>query len=137
VRADTGENAVQILHDRQFEFGGIVSDVVLPEPLTGPNLVEIAIQQNPAIGILMISGYPEDHCKKLLAHCQHAIYLRKPFRKQTFGEHLAMALNVTRFKQPKKADAAQEQTAITAAKAKTDLPRCLVRRRRPMPRTGA
>jgi PAS domain S-box-containing protein len=117
VRADTGENAIQILHDRNFEFDGIVSDVVLPGPLTGPNVVELAIQQNPAIGILMMSGYPEDHCKKLLAHCQHAIYLRKPFRKQVFGEHLAMALNATRFKQPKKTDAAQEPTAITAAKA--------------------
>ena len=97
VRADTGEKAIQILHDRDFDFDGIVSDVVLPGHLTGPNVVEFALQHNPAIGVLMMSGYPEDHCKKLLAHCRHAIYLRKPFRKQTFGEHLAMALNATRF----------------------------------------
>jgi hypothetical protein len=45
------------------------------------------------------------------------IYLRKPFRKQVFGEHLAMALNATRFKQPKKADTAQESSAATALKA--------------------
>ena len=50
-------------------------------------------------------------------HCQPAIYLRKPFRKQVFGEHLAMALNATRFKQPKKADTAQESSASTALKA--------------------
>ncbi len=102
VRAETGDGAIQILHDHNFDFDGIVSDVVLPGALTGPNVVEFALQHNPAIGILMMSGYPEEHCKKLLAHCQHAIYLRKPFRKQIFGEHLAMALNATRFKKPKK-----------------------------------
>lgn len=117
VRADTGEKAIQILHDRKFDFDGIVSDVVLPGPLSGPNVVELALQHNPAIGVLMMSGYPEEHCKNLLAHCQHAIYLRKPFRKQVFGEHLAMALNATRFKQPKKADTAQESPASTALKA--------------------
>lgn len=99
ARADTGEKAIRILHDRDFDFDGIVSDVVLPGPLTGPDVVEIALQHNPAIGVLMMSGYPEDHCKKLLANCRHAIYLRKPFRKQIFGEHLAMALNATRFQQ--------------------------------------
>ncbi|MGB0626162.1 MAG: ATP-binding protein [Alphaproteobacteria bacterium] len=97
VRADTGEKALQVLHDHDFGFDGIVSDVVLPGSLTGPNVVEFALQRNPGIGVLMMSGYPEDHCKKLLAHCRHAIYLRKPFRKQTFGEHLTMALNATRF----------------------------------------
>ncbi|MFT5489418.1 MAG: PAS domain S-box-containing protein, partial [Alphaproteobacteria bacterium] len=117
VRSDTGENAIQILHDRNFDFDGIVSDVVLPGPLSGPNVVELALQHNPAIGVLMMSGYPEDHCKKLLAHCRHAIYLRKPFRKQVFGEHLAMALNATRFKQPKKADGSQDSPASAAHKA--------------------
>ena len=117
VRADTGENALRILHDRDFDFDGIVSDVVLPGPLSGPDVVELALQHNPAIGVLMMSGYPEDHCKKLLAHCRHAIYLRKPFRKQVFGEHLAMALNATRFRQTRKIDARQEQPALAAAKA--------------------
>lgn len=117
MRADTGDRAIQILHDRAFDFDGIVSDVVLPGALTGPNVVEFALQHNPAIGVLMMSGYPEDHCKKLLAHCQHAIYLRKPFRKQVFGEQLAMALNATRFKQPKKTDRPQDPPNTVAAEA--------------------
>ena len=117
MRADTGETAIRILHDRKFEFDGIVSDVVLPGPLSGPNVVELALQHNPSIGVLMMSGYPEAHCKKLLAHCHHAIYLRKPFRKKIFGENLAMALNATRFKQPKQADTAQEDQATAARKA--------------------
>lgn len=105
------------MHDHNFEFDGIVSDVMLLSALRGPNVVEFALQHNPAIGILMMSGYPEEHCKRLLVHCQHAIYLRKPFRKQIFGEHLAMALNATRFKQSKKIDGSQEQPDATAAKA--------------------
>tara|TARA_R110002110_G_scaffold2756_4_gene13353 strand:- start:15036 stop:17777 length:2742 start_codon:yes stop_codon:yes gene_type:complete len=120
VRADTGEKAIQILHDREFDFDGIVSDVVLPGPLTGPDVVEFALQHNQAIGVLMMSGYPEDHCKKLLANCRHAIYLRKPFRKQVFGEHLAMALNATRFQQRETTDndpIAELRPALTLAKA--------------------
>lgn len=120
VRADTGEKAIQILYDRKFDFDGIVSDVVLPGGLTGPDVVEFALQHNRAIGVLMMSGYPEDHCRKLLTNCRHAIYMRKPFRKQIFGEHLAMALNATRFQQREtttKDPIAERRPVLALAKA--------------------
>ncbi|MEP4380871.1 MAG: ATP-binding protein [Paracoccaceae bacterium] len=92
VRAETGEAALRKLRDHNFMFRGIVSDVVLPGKISGPQVVEYALKENPDLGVLMMSGYPEDHCKTLLSECPRAVYLRKPFRKKIFADQISIAM---------------------------------------------
>ncbi|WP_299356685.1 ATP-binding protein [uncultured Shimia sp.] len=78
LEAGTGEEALQILEDRDLHVDLFVSDVVMPG-LDGPAWVAQAREQRPKTRVVFMSGYAEDSFPDKKAKIEGSAFLPKPF----------------------------------------------------------
>ena len=75
--ASNGNEALQIWHDHQHEIDLMLSDMILPEGMTGLDLADQMKTEKPNLKIVLSSGY-EPHAS--LQHQQlFDVYLPKPY----------------------------------------------------------
>ncbi len=79
----SAENAIDLL----------LTDVVLSDPMNGPQLAAAAIQLKPSLKILFMSGYTENALKHNAGFGQNIRLLQKPFRKADLAQALRDALD--------------------------------------------
>jgi CheY-like chemotaxis protein len=91
---DTGyaADALKLL-SRNAEIRLLISDVVLPQGMNGVELAEIAVTRNPALKIILISGYNDAHeaFKRAQGHFPLR-FLQKPFQASELAEEIRAAL---------------------------------------------
>lgn len=79
IEASSGRQALDFWDDIKDEVSVVVSDVVMPEGVSGWDLAKELHRRNPDLGILLTSGYnerPEDHG---LSDAKNLLFLQKPY----------------------------------------------------------
>ena len=92
LEAANGEAALELLQEHP-EVDLLLTDVVLPAGLNGPELARRARQRLPGLRVLFMSGYTENaiiHNGRLDAD---VILLEKPFTKRALAMHVRQALD--------------------------------------------
>jgi CheY-like chemotaxis protein len=95
LEANSGAPALEILHS-PTEVDLLLTDVVLPERMSGTELAEEAMRAQPDLHVLYMSGYTEDailHQGRLADGVQ---FLQKPFRMADVARATRRALAATK-----------------------------------------
>jgi CheY-like chemotaxis protein len=88
LRAEHGEQALELARHHQGSIDLLVTDVVMPG-LSGPELAERMRTLRPGIPTLFISGYARDH-RLLEPDDAHPVaFLAKPFTREAFDAEIA------------------------------------------------
>jgi PAS domain S-box-containing protein len=87
VLASSGQEAVEAVKGRTIDL--LVTDVVMPG-MGGEGLATALRAEQPNLGILYISGYPEEVD---VSRPDHTSFLRKPFTRQDLVSHLEALLS--------------------------------------------
>ena len=79
IEATSGKQALEIWPEVCDEVSVVVSDIIMPEGVSGWDLAKQLYQQRPELGILLTGGYnekPEDHG---LGNTPNIAFLQKPY----------------------------------------------------------
>ena len=90
--AEDGDTAVAAFENNP-EIRIVLSDVVLPGPMSGVEAVEQMRRLRPNFAALFVSGYPGEHLEAYFDGEQDAPILTKPFTRQTLGQKLREVLD--------------------------------------------
>lgn len=78
TEAESGEEALEILADKDVHFDVYVSDVIMPGR-DGPTWVREAMKDRPNAKVVFVSGYAEDAFNNGEPDIPNASFLAKPF----------------------------------------------------------
>lgn len=91
VQAHDGQSALDVLHtDQKIDL--LLSDVVLPGGLRGPEVAQKARMTKPDLSVLFMSGYTQNALNSDPAIGVTALLLNKPFRKKELAEKIREAI---------------------------------------------
>ena len=91
LEADGVDGALTALRDAGGGVDLVVSDVMM-DGLAGPDLVARLREEVPALKVLFMSGYAEDDEISEMVTRGDAVFVRKPFTRQTLAKWLRRAL---------------------------------------------
>ena len=91
LEADSGAPALEILCS-PTEVDLLLTDIVLPEKMSGTDLVEKALRERPDLRVLYMSGYNEDALLRPGRIADGMEFLQKPFRLAEFARATRRAL---------------------------------------------
>lgn len=92
LRASDGKAALAIL-EHALHNDLVLSDVVLPGGLSGPDMADEAKRRRPAIKLLFMSGYAENAARPSDLTRNGAEPLGKPFRRRDLARKVRAALD--------------------------------------------
>ena len=92
LHARHGQEALGVLQ-KAARVDLLLSDVVLPGGMNGPELAERARQNDPALKVLFMSGYAETAFQSRDQFRGDAAMLKKPFRKRELAQRIRGALD--------------------------------------------
>ena len=78
LEAETAEDALALLSDKDLRVDVFLSDVVMPG-LDGPSWVQMALEYRPNTKVVFMSGYAEETFSDTQANIPNSIFLPKPF----------------------------------------------------------
>jgi PAS domain S-box-containing protein len=89
----SNEAEVTSLLAQDIHFDLMVSDVLLPGPLKGPQIAQKVLQQQPHLKIMFISGYVEGSSEIEIPDVMASSFLAKPFSQRALAEAVATLLS--------------------------------------------
>ncbi len=92
IEAESGRRALELWPEIQDEISLVVSDIVMPDGVSGWDLARELRKDRPKVGILLTSGYcesPEDHN---LGGDSHVAFLQKPYASSNLETTLSALL---------------------------------------------
>lgn len=78
LEADSGEEAMYVLEDNDFNVDLIISDVVMPE-MDGPTLHKAIREKGYMLKVIFVSGYAEESVRRDIEDDQSVDFLPKPY----------------------------------------------------------
>ena len=78
IEAESAEDALSILEDRELRIDLFVTDVIMPG-MNGPTWVREALRSRPETKVVFVSGYAEDALDDAEGTIPNAVFLPKPF----------------------------------------------------------
>lgn len=78
LEAESAEDALKTLEDRELKVDIFVTDVVMPG-MDGPSWVRKALEDRPGVRVVFVSGYAEDAFSDTQARIPNSVFLPKPF----------------------------------------------------------
>ncbi|MDP6624743.1 MAG: response regulator [Alphaproteobacteria bacterium] len=91
IEAKHGAAALEVLAHTDIDL--LLTDVVMPGDISGPDLARLALKQNGAIKVVLATGYADDLISEIADLRHHAVLLRKPFRREELARVLRQALD--------------------------------------------
>jgi len=91
IEAESGEQGLEKLEQNKDRVAVIISDVVMPG-ISGKELAERVLEQNPGIKIILTSGYPDMTVAFHEALDERFLLLQKPFTADELFERVEEAL---------------------------------------------
>lgn len=93
LQAHDGNSALDVLN-REPGIDLLLSDVVLPGGLRGPEVAVKARETKPTLNVLFMSGYTQNALESHTELGEAALLLNKPFRKKDLAEKVREAIEV-------------------------------------------
>jgi CheY-like chemotaxis protein len=93
LEAATGVNALKVWKEHAAEIHLLLTDLMLPEGLTGKELGQHLLQQNPKLKVIYMSGYSADIVAKDFPLQEGVNFLTKPFRVQQLAQTIRQRLD--------------------------------------------
>ena len=84
--APTGLRALDVWKEHHQRFDLLLTDIVMPDGVTGRDLADILKQQKPELRVLFSSGYSSDIIGKDFVLSDGVTFLQKPYNPQTLAE---------------------------------------------------
>jgi two-component system, cell cycle sensor histidine kinase and response regulator CckA len=78
LEADSGEQALEVLDEANYDIDLMISDVVMPE-MDGPSLLIKVRERRPDLKVIFVSGYAEESVRQDIADDQSVEFLPKPY----------------------------------------------------------
>lgn len=91
--AENGEEAVALYDAQATGIGLVVSDMVMPR-MGGQALFQALRARNPAIRMVIISGYPLDEQNRQFVEKSGSVWVRKPFTQEVLANAIRRTLDV-------------------------------------------
>ena len=88
-----GPAAIRLLEQQPKEFKLLLSDVVLPLGMSGPEIAERALGICPTLRVLFMSGYPQIDNNDGTKHDITPNLMHKPFRKEELAQRVRAVLD--------------------------------------------
>jgi two-component system cell cycle sensor histidine kinase/response regulator CckA len=76
----TGQEALQVWETRADEVDLLLTDVIMPDGMSGGELARRLQQARPNLKTILCSGYSASVLEADMPHLQHAAFLQKPYR---------------------------------------------------------
>ena len=92
LEAESAEDALELLQDKDLIIDIFVSDVVMPGK-DGPSWVQEALQDRPDVRVVFMSGYAEETFGDTQAKIPNSVFLPKPFSLTELTETVQRQLN--------------------------------------------
>jgi two-component system cell cycle sensor histidine kinase/response regulator CckA len=93
--ADSGEEALEVLDEINYEVDLIISDVVMPE-MDGPALLKRVRETRSDIKVIFVSGYAEESVRKDIEDDQSVEFLPKPYSLDQINSKVKEVLSADR-----------------------------------------
>jgi PAS domain S-box-containing protein len=91
LQAHDGRSALEVLHEEK-DIDLLLSDVVLPGGMRGPEVAVKAREDMPELKVLFMSGYTQNALESHSELGETALLLNKPFRKKDLSEKIREAI---------------------------------------------
>jgi two-component system cell cycle sensor histidine kinase/response regulator CckA len=78
LEAESGDEALDVLEEINYEIDLMISDVVMPE-MDGPTLLTKVRERMPELKVIFVSGYAEESVRQDIADNQSVEFLPKPY----------------------------------------------------------
>jgi len=92
VQAHDGQSALDVIQEEE-NIDLLLSDVVLPGGLRGPEVAQKARENKPDLSVLFMSGYTQNALDSHAELGETALLLNKPFRKKELAEKIREAID--------------------------------------------
>jgi signal transduction histidine kinase/CheY-like chemotaxis protein/HAMP domain-containing protein len=85
LEASTGKEAIGIWREHGGSVDLLLTDMVMPEGMSGMDLAESLLKSRPQLKIIFASGYSMDELDTDFVHQGHALFLQKPYTHMTLS----------------------------------------------------
>ncbi len=91
--AENGKEALGVWQQHQDEIDLLLTDMVMPEGVSGVDLAEQLMQQKPGLKIVFASGYTVDDVSEEFLERHNARFLQKPYNRTSLSRAVRSALD--------------------------------------------
>jgi len=92
ISADSGEEAAKIFRQYPTEISLLITDVVMPG-ISGQDLANTLLQENPELKVIYISGYTDDAIARHGIIEEGTFFIQKPFSVETLAAKIRQLLD--------------------------------------------
>lgn len=93
--ASSGREALEVWDRHQASIDLVLTDVVMPEGISGMDLAERLLQTKPKLKVVFASGYSMDNLDTAFVRNGHAGFLQKPYTHVTLAQAVRKALDAS------------------------------------------
>ncbi|MEW6160565.1 MAG: PAS domain-containing protein [Verrucomicrobiota bacterium] len=93
IEAGTGELALEVWKHRAREIDLVLTDVIMPGSITGPDLADLIHGADPSVKFIFTSGYSSENARCKLAGQEKLVFLQKPYHPRQLAEMVRAALD--------------------------------------------
>jgi len=93
IEASSGREALMIWQRHQGAIDLVLTDVVMPEGVSGMDLARKLLDSKPKLKIVFASGYSMDNLDTAFVHAGRAAFLQKPYTHVTLAQAVRHALD--------------------------------------------
>jgi signal transduction histidine kinase/ActR/RegA family two-component response regulator len=93
LEASTGNEALDVWNRRQGDINLLLTDMVMPEGLSGMELAQSLLANDPRLKIIFASGYSMDDLDTDFIREGHATFLQKPYTHMTLAKAVRDSLD--------------------------------------------
>ena len=94
LEAPTGLKALEVWKENRDEIRLLLTDLVLPDGMTGKNLAQIVLQENPKLKVIYMSGYSAEVVGRDFPLKEGVNFLTKPFQGLTLAQTIRDSLDL-------------------------------------------
>ena len=92
VSAASGQEALQVWAKERDKIDLLLTDLVLPDGVTGFELAQKLQQERPALRVVLTSGYDSEKVSQELPESRAFGFIQKPYRAEALGRSIRQAL---------------------------------------------
>ncbi len=93
LQATSGRDALEVWQRHTQDIQLLVTDMVMPDNLTGPELAAVMLAGNPAVRVLFTSGYTPEMMAEVFAASKGKRFIHKPYQPRALAQAVREALD--------------------------------------------